>query len=311
MSSSEPVSDSSLPKKKPDLRSDLLALTKFRLSVLVLVTTFVGFWLNSGKELDVWLMIHTLVGSAFAAFASGIFNQLMEIEADKKMGRTADRPLPAQRMEPAVAFGIGWMMAAFALIHLAMKVNLEAAVLCAATLGVYIFIYTPMKQTSSWNTMVGAVSGAFPPLIGWAGAAGPSDAYFRLELVTSSGALYLFALLFVWQLPHFLAINWMYREDYLRGGFVMLANHDDAGRQTSFWSLVFAIASLVLVALPALAGDVHWGFVPGAVLVNLALLKFAWTFYKQPERLTARKLFLFTLLYLPLMLALSMMFWRY
>lgn len=302
---------SDIPAKKNALSSDLLALTKFRLSVLVLMTTFVGFWLNSGKELNFWLMFHTLLGSAFAAFGSGIFNQLMEIEADRKMGRTSDRPLPAKRMQPAIAFGLGWFMSAFALLHLAKMVNLESAILCAATLGVYIFVYTPMKQTSSWNTMVGAVSGALPPLIGWAGAVGPADAYFRWSTVTSAGAFFMFMLLLLWQLPHFLAINWMYREDYLKGGFVMLANDDDNGRKTSTWSLIFAIAALLLAFQPPLTGIASWLFAPFAVIVNLILVRFAWNFYRKPERDTARKLFLYTLLYLPLMLAISMIFWKY
>lgn len=293
---------------------DFMTLTKFRLSVLVIVTTLVGYWLGrAGKDLDLALMFHTLLGSTMAAFGAAVFNQLMEIEPDKRMQRTADRPLPSRRMGPGTAFGVGWVLSAFALLHLGKKVNLEAAALCAATLGVYLFIYTPMKQQSAWNTIVGAVSGALPPLIGWAGAAGPAlptDDYFRLELVTSSGAIYLFTLLFLWQLPHFLAINWMYREEYLKGGFVMWANEDESGAKTSKLALLFSLCAMALMFLPPLAGDTSYAFLPFALAVNLALVWLSWKFFKVRDRASARKLFFFTLLYLPLLLVVTILFWK-
>lgn len=294
-------------------RGDLMALTKFRLSVLVVVTTFVGFWLNRGPKLDVSLLLHTLIGSTLAAFGASVFNQLMEIEPDKRMKRTADRPLPARRIEPGVAFALGWLLSAFALIHLAKMVNTEAAVLCAMTLAVYLFIYTPMKQQSAWNTIVGAVSGALPPLIGWAGAAGaqPDEStYFRLELLTSAGAIYLFLLLFLWQLPHFLAINWMYRDEYLKGGFVMWANDDASGGKTSKLALMFSFCTMSLALIPPLSGHTSMWFLPLALLINAGLILLAWRFFKVRDRVNARKLFFYTLLYLPLMLGLSMIFWK-
>jgi len=298
--------------RKPAVREDLMTLTKFRLSALVIVTTFFGFWLNSGEKVNVWLLIHTLIGSILAAFGAGVFNQLMEIEPDSRMQRTADRPLPARRMEPGMAFGIGWLLSAFSLIHLANMVNMEAASLTAMTLGVYLFIYTPMKQGSSWNTIVGAVSGALPPLIGWAGAAGPAtetDGYFRWHLLFEPGAIYLFMLLFLWQMPHFLAINWMYRDEYRRGGFVMLANDDDSGTKTSWVSLFFAIMAALLMFLPPLAGLTNYWFLLPALAVNFVLIALAWKFCQQRERPVARKLFFFTLLYLPVMLMVSLLFW--
>ncbi len=309
------MSEAEEPSKPTGVsRSDLLALTKFRLSLLVVVTALAGFWLNSGHHVNWWLMFHTLLGSTLAAFGAGAFNQLMEIEPDRLMQRTADRPLPARRMDPGVAFGIGWLLSSFALIHLAKMVNLESAIVTAMTLGVYLFVYTPMKQRTSWNTIVGAVSGALPPLIGWTGAVGQPEAantYFRFNLILEPGAIYLFLLLFLWQMPHFLAINWMYRDQYLKGGFVMWANEDDTGKQTASLSLGFALAAVLLVALPPLAHDTHWPFIPLALLVNAGLLLFAWRFYQTPDRAHARKLFFYTLIYLPLMLAVSMIFWRY
>ncbi len=146
-------------------------------------------------------------------------------------------------MEPGIAFALGWLLSAFALIHLARMVNVECRGGHARmTLAVYLFVYTPLKQQSAWNTIVGAVSGALPPLIGWAGAAGPPQddvAYFRASLFLAPGAVYLFLLLFLWQLPHFLAINWMYRDEYRKGGFVMWANEDHEGALTARLAVLF------------------------------------------------------------------------
>jgi protoheme IX farnesyltransferase len=192
-------------------------------------------------------------------------------------------------------------------------VNFESAALCAMTLAIYLFVYTPMKQQSAWNTVVGAVSGALPPLIGWAGAAGqppPGASYFRVELLASAGAVYLFLLLFFWQLPHFLAINWMYRDEYRKGGFVMWANDDDTGRKTSSLALLFSACALVPAVLPAFTGLASVWFLPLALATTSALLWLSWRFFVARNRASARKLFFFTLLYLPAMLALSMALWH-
>ena len=162
-------------KKSEFTKNDLLLLTKARLSFLVIVTAVVGFIVaakSTENSTDWWLLFHTVIGCAFAAAASSIFNQLMEIDIDAKMSRTSDRPLPAKKIKPAFAFGLGWVFAAIGLVHLAVKVNPLSCAFAGATLFVYMFIYTPMKRRSGMNTLVGAVSGALPPLIGWAGAGG-------------------------------------------------------------------------------------------------------------------------------------------
>lgn len=293
---------------------DLLALTKFRLSALVIVTTFVAFWLRAGTKMDVWLLVHTIIGSTLAAFGSAVFNQLMEIEPDSRMKRTADRPLPAGRISPSAAFGIGWLLSALGLIHLVHRVNAESAALTAMTLATYLFIYTPLKRQSTLNTLVGAVSGALPPLIGWAGAAGLAPhggEYFRWSLLVEPGAIYLFALLFLWQLPHFLAINWMYRDEYVRGGFVMLANDDELGARTSRHALIWSVAMLLLMFQPVIYGLVKtWIFLPPALLLNAWLCQRAIVFQKNPDRASARRLFFGTLIYLPVILVLSMLAWK-
>lgn len=297
----------------PSTLNDLMVLTKFRLSVLVIVTTFVGFWLGSKGELNVRLLIHTIIGATLAALGSGVFNQLMEIEPDSKMPRTADRPLPAGRISPSAAFGIGWLLSALSLIHLAHMVNLEAVAITALTLAVYLFVYTPLKQQSPTNTLVGAVSGALPPLIGWVGAAGmpPADApYFRWRLLIEPGAIYLFALLFLWQLPHFLAINWMYRDQYRQGGFVMLANDDEEGSRTSLHALGYAVATLLLMFYPVQQGIAHAWFLVPALLLTGWMCWLAWKFRVHRERPHARKLFFCTLIYLPAVLLLTIFAWR-
>ncbi|TDU80988.1 protoheme IX farnesyltransferase [Prosthecobacter fusiformis] len=312
------MSDSPLPTADPISKNwsmnDLLVLTKFRLSALVIVSTFVAFWLRAGTSLDGWLLFHTLLGSSLAAFGAAVFNQLMEIEPDSRMTRTADRPLPSGRISPSAAFAIGWLLSAFALIHLMAKVNFEAAALTALTLATYLFIYTPLKRQSPTNTLVGAVSGALPPLIGWAGAAGklPGDeAYVRWELLLEPGAIYLFILLFLWQLPHFLAINWMYRDEYRRGGFIMLANDDEAGVRTSKHALAYSIATLLLMFYPVFMGLViTWIFLPLALALAGWLCKLALDFQKNPERPTARKLFLCTLIYLPAIFLITSLAWK-
>jgi protoheme IX farnesyltransferase len=297
----------------PSLFNDLLKLTKFRLSVLVIVTTFVGYWLGQQGEIRWGLLLHTLFGSTLAAFGAAVFNQLMEVEPDSKMTRTADRPLPAGRVSTPAAFGIGWLLSSFALIHLVHKVNFEAATITAATLFTYLFIYTPLKQQSDTNTLVGAVSGALPPLIGWVGAAGPAPVdgpAFRWELLVQPGAIYLFVLLFLWQLPHFLAINWMYRDEYRRGGFVMLANDDEAGKKTSLHALLYALATLALMFYPVWCGVAQrWFLLPG-LLVSGWLCYLAWKFRVHRERPHARRLFFFTLMYLPVILTMTVAAWR-
>lgn len=298
-------------------RGDLMTLTKARLSALVVVTTFAGYWLHhllkdhlreTWPNDTVWLLINTLLGTTLTAFGAAVFNQLMEIDADAKMKRTASRPLPARRIPPEAAFGLGTVLSAWGIIHLGVKVNTESAALAGLTLLIYLFIYTPMKRRSPLNTLVGAVSGAIPPVIGWAAVPGGreltnfSRALIRTDLLTSQPALFLFSLLFLWQLPHFLAINWMYRDEYIRGGFKMWCNTDTTGRATARRALGWCLLMLPLAIWPPLAGFSSWFFAAPALLLGGWLTWLSLQFLKSPERPKARKLFFATLLYLPAML---------
>jgi protoheme IX farnesyltransferase len=305
---SAPVDGAPTVPAPASTRADMMALTKARLSGLVVITTLAGYWLGveRGGVSDGWRLAHTLFGTSLCAFGSAVFNQLIEIEPDARMARTADRPLPGQRIPAAAAFFIGLVLCGWGMVHLVNKVNVEAAAFAAATLVTYLFIYTPLKQRSSTNTLVGAVSGALPPVIGWAAAAGPDPMAlgFRWEWLHRSEAWWLFALLFLWQLPHFLAINWMYRDDYRRAGFVMWSNDDDSGALTSALALLFTLCLLPVAVWPAMAGFSGWLVSAGMLVLTLWLLWLAVKFRRDRTRPAARRLFFATLAYLPIALIL-------
>jgi len=294
-------SEESPPPAPPGLRQDLAVLMKVRLNFFVLVTTLFGFLLASrGGDIQWMKLVHTIIGTALAAFGSAAFNQLMEVDLDARMRRTADRPLPSRRMDPLVAFGIGWILSAIGIIHLAVQVGHLAAYLTAATVAIYVFIYTPLKRFSSANTLVGAVPGAIPPMIGWVGAGGG----------LGWEAWFLFGILFFWQLPHFIAINWLCREEYEAAGYKMWSNGDVSGRKSGILSAVFALVLAAFSLLPAWFGfaNVIWSI--GGPLLALLMMALALRFAKDGERTSARRLFFFTLLYLPVALLILLLAWR-
>jgi len=287
--------------RPPGWRQDLVVLTKVRLNTFVLITTFFGFLLGSRQHgFDGWLLFHTLLGTAAAAFGSAAFNQLMEIELDSRMARTANRPLPSGRMQAIVAFCIGWVLAGFGIIHLSAKVNDPAAYLAAATVAIYVLMYTPLKRLSSVNTLVGAIPGAIPPVIGWVAAGGALD----------TGAWFLFALLFVWQLPHFVAINWLCREEYESAGYKMWSNGDVSGRKTGTLAVIFSLVLAAVSIFGFTSGLAAWPWMVGGVLLALVMAGLAARFAKVGGRMASRRLFLFTLLYLPIALGLLAIAWK-
>ncbi len=286
------------------LREDLVSLTKARLSALVVLTTLFGYLAaaKSSGEFSWEILLNTLLGTILAAFGSSVFNQLMEVEPDSRMDRTSDRPLPSNRIPKPVAFIMGWLLCAFGIIHLGVKVDIMAAAMAAATLLTYLFIYTPMKRTSSFNTIVGGISGALPPLIGWA-AGGQS--------IFNAGGAFLFCLLFLWQMPHFAAINWMYREQYTKGGFKMWSNDDVSGAKTGKIALFFSILTCLLGLLfPLLTPVMEWWGAIGGTALGAIMVWFSVRFLKSGERKDARSLFFYTLLYLPIMMIVSYIAWQ-
>ncbi len=284
-----------------------MVLTKFRLNTFVLITTFFGFLIGVLSFSDGWslskgaLLFHTLLGTAASAFGAAVFNQLLEIEQDARMERTADRPLPTKRMIPVRAFAIGWGLCAFGIIHLAAMVNLSTAILSAITIGTYVFVYTPMKQMTSLNTLVGAIPGAIPPLMGWTAVTG--------QWAAPQG-WFLFALLFLWQLPHFVAINWCCRTEYEEAGYVMWCNGDVSGKKSSRLCIIFSLMLAALAFWPWFTQMTDLIFPITGGLLGIAMSFLAFKFWKTPERQTARTLFFFTLLYLPLALASLALSWN-
>lgn len=274
--------------------ADFAMLTKARLTLLVLVTTFVGFCMASGDRLDWLLLFHTLFGTALVAGSAAVLNQFIEIKHDRLMERTRVRPLPAGRMKPATAFKIGVFMAATGLFDLSCFVNLFAASLAAATWILYLFFYTPLKRRTSFCITVGAMAGAIPPVIGWT-AARPSLA---------AGAWILFSALFLWQMPHFTAIAWMYRDEYARAGFVMLPRNDAGGFTASLVSLFYTILLFAVTLLPAALKMTAPPYLAGALLFNAVMLACAIQFFLRRDRSGARRLFFASILYLPCLLGL-------
>jgi protoheme IX farnesyltransferase len=288
--------------KIPNLREDLTVLMKVRLNFFVLVTTFFGYLLaRKGMPMEWGTLFHTLIGTAAAAFGSAAFNQLMEIDLDRLMKRTADRPLPARRMNPITAFGLGWVLSAVGIIHLAVMVGPGAAYLTAATVAIYVFVYTPLKRISSINTLVGAIPGAIPPMIGWVGGGGDA---------LDPQAWFLFGILFFWQLPHFVAINWLCRQEYEDAGYKMWSNGDVSGKRSGLLCVFFSLVLAVFSVLPAIWGFANFLWLIGGPTFALAILALAARFIRDGERTSCRQLFFATLIYLPAALALLLIAWK-
>lgn len=271
----------------------LADLVKARLTALVLLTTFVGFYLGEQGTVHYLLMFHVLLGTALVASGAAALNQLLEREYDAKMRRTASRPLPSGRMQPATVMLIGGICSAVGLIYLALLVNLLTSVVGAVTLVSYLFIYTPLKRVTWVNTLVGAVPGALPPLMGWTAA--------RNELSGEGWAL--FAILAFWQIPHFMAIAWLYREEYAKAGFVMLPSCAEGCQRTAqqaiFNTLALTLASLCPYAF-GLTGKIYLAV---ALLLGAGYCVCALRFARQLTATRARQLFLASIIYLPLLIA--------
>ncbi|MDQ2825109.1 MAG: heme o synthase [Verrucomicrobiota bacterium] len=281
-------------KARPRSRAatDFAQLVKARLTLLVLLTTTVGFYLGAQNPINFLALFHAVFGTALAAAGAAALNQWWERRVDALMQRTKVRPIPAGRMSARAAFVIGALLAVSGIAYLALACNALAAFLAALTIILYIFAYTPLKRISTANTLVGAIPGAIPPMIGWVAARGELDA----------GAWSLFAILFFWQMPHFFALAWMYREDYARAGFRMMSGDDDTGTRTSSQSVLFCILLLVVAAVPAYLGLTSVLY----LLISFALggwfIAIAMKFHGRRSLPDARALFVTSIIYLPLLL---------
>jgi len=271
--------------------ADFVTLTKPRLNFLVLITTLGGMYIAAPDGVPIARLLHALVGTALVAGGASALNQAWEHETDRMMRRTRLRPIPGGRLRAADGTWFGTLLSAAGLIELTWKVNPLTAAVAAATLVSYVFVYTPLKRRSPLSTLVGAVPGALPPVIGWAAATG----------TISMPAVVLFGIVFLWQMPHFLAIAWLYRDDYRHAGIPLLPVLEPDGRRTGQQALLYAVALWPVSLLPAavhIAGAPYSGV---AALLGLGLIALSARFARQRTTGTARKLFLYSIIYLPLL----------
>jgi protoheme IX farnesyltransferase len=274
--------------------TDYVNLTKPRLNALVIASSAAGYYLAARGRPDAWSMAEAVIGTTFVAAGAAVLNQVYERDTDRLMQRTRLRPLPDGRVGLADASVFGAALSVGGLALLALRASPVAAALALATLVVYLAIYTPMKRRTSLATLVGAVPGALPPLIGWAAAHGATSGL-------DAGGAALFAIVFLWQIPHFMAISWLYRDDYANAGFPLLPVIDPDGGRAGRQALVYATALLPASLMPALAGVTGAVYAAIATVLGAGLLTLSWRFAVARTDRTARALFLGSIAYLPLL----------
>ena len=272
--------------------ADFITLTKPRLNLLVLVTTLAGLYLASPAGVEPTLLANTLIGTALVAGGAAALNQVWERRTDALMRRTSARPLPGGRLGTSEGTWFGVLLSAVGLAQLAFAVNVTTAAVAGATLISYVIVYTPLKVRTSFATLVGAIPGALPPVIGWTAATN----------VITLPALVLFGIVFFWQMPHFLSLAWLFRDDYGRAGIPVLPVLEPDGRRTGQQTLIYTAGLWPVSLLPAVVG---LGGVPYMLVATVLGLMFVWLalrFARERSMTTARALFLFSITYLPLLL---------
>ncbi len=274
--------------------SAFLELTKPGIVVMVMLTAAAGFWLAGPDSSQAIVLFHVLMGTLLVASGTNALNQVAERDADALMKRTRGRPLPAKRLSVASAGAFAWITGIAGIAYLGVFVNSLTAVIAAATLVSYVFVYTPLKKHTSVSTLIGAVPGALPIVGGWAAARG----------TLSGEAWILFWILFLWQLPHFLALAWMYRDDYARGGFKMLSVGDSDGRLTFGHATLYAAALLPVSLAPTIVGIAGTVYFVGALALSSVFLYASFSAVRECTMEKARRVFKLSLAYLPALLIL-------
>ena len=269
--------------------SDYVALTKPRLNVLVVATSAAGYYLGGPASPDFAAMAQAVAGTALVAGGAAVLNQLYERRTDALMRRTRMRPLPDGRVSPSDARAFGVVLSTAGLLLLALRANWLAAALALATLVVYLAIYTPMKLRTPLSTLVGAVPGALPALIGWTASRGS----------IAVGGATLFVIVFLWQIPHFMAIAWLYRDDYGAAGFPMLPVIEPEGRRAGRQAVLYSIALVPVSLAPSIVGIAGQAYFSTALMLGLALLVLAGRFARTRSEGAARALFFGSITYLP------------
>jgi heme o synthase len=278
--------------------SDFIALAKPRLNVLVVASSLAGYVMGGGDMSNAMRVVLTVVGTALVAGGASAFNQVMEREPDGLMRRTRLRPVPDGRLQPAESLVFATVLSVAGLLLLAAGVNASSAGVALVTLLTYALIYTPLKRRSSFATVVGAIPGALPPVIGWAAARGG----------LSEGGWVLFAIVFLWQMPHFLAIAWIYREDYARAGFPLLPVIEPDGKSTARQAVFYCAALLPVSLAPTLVGMASTAYFVGALVLGVMFMAVTLKFARTRALPDARRLFFSSIIYLPLLWALMIVF---
>ena len=277
--------------------ADYWTLTKPEVNFLIVISTLAGFYLASpAGHLRLPLLIHTVLGTLLVASGTGTLNQYIERRYDANMRRTARRPLPAGRLAPLPACWFGILLSLGGGLYLALAVNRLASFLALLTLVSYLALYTPLKRKTPFCTVIGAFPGAMPPLIGWAGARGS----------LSAEAWVLYAILFLWQFPHFLAIAWMYREDYHRAGYQMLPLGDRQGKSMAWQVVLFSLALLPVSLVPSFLGLEGVAYFVGTLVLGLGFLFYGTRLALDRSNSLARRVVLASVVYLPLVYVLAM-----
>ena len=271
---------------------DYIQLTKPRITWLIVMSTAIGYYFgHTSGGWSFWSIIHTMIGTGLIASGTAALNQWYEREADAHMRRTRSRPLPAGRLQPAQAFWFAVVLSILGALELGFFVNWLSSALGVLTLALYLGVYTPLKQKTWWSTTVGAVPGAIPPLIGYAGAAGH----------LAPGAWALAAILLIWQFPHFYAIAWMYREDYAQAGIQMLPVVEPDGVSTSRQILLYSVLLIPISLLPSWLGMTGALYAVGAFSMGVWFLYSGIRVSMDRSRVRARKVLLASVVYLPVL----------
>jgi heme o synthase len=278
--------------------SDFVALAKPRLNMLVVASSLAGYVIGGGDMSNAMMVVATVLGTGLVAGGASAFNQVIERHPDSLMRRTRLRPVPDGRLQPGESLLFAAAIGMSGLLVLGAGVNLLSAGVALVTLLIYVLIYTPLKRRSSFATVVGAIPGALPPVIGWAGARG----------ALSEGGWVLFAIVFLWQLPHFLAIAWMYREDYARAGFPLLPVIAPDGRSTGRQAVYYCAALLPVSLAPTLVGLTTTAYFAAALVLGLLFLALTVKFARTRAVPDARRLFFGSIIYLPLLWTVMIVF---
>ncbi|MCH7702993.1 MAG: protoheme IX farnesyltransferase, partial [Planctomycetes bacterium] len=276
---------------------DFARLTKPGLTSLAVAAAFVGYWMGVDGGLQPSVLVGTLIGAVLIGAGANTLNQFLERQRDALMTRTANRPLPAGRLTPAEAHCFGFLLAWCGVAFLLPYAGWLSAAMGLATLLSYLYVYTPLKAISPWSTIVGAVPGALPVLVGWTAATG----------TIGSTGLCLFAIVFVWQIPHFMAIGWYYREDYRRAGYPIWPVVDARGIKTGLQAVIFSLILIPVSLLPTMVGAAGSAYLVGALASGFFMVAVAVAMTVTRSASSARRLFWTSIVYLPIIMALMML----